>query len=85
LPRIFDRFFRVPDPEVRAERGLGLGLSFVAWIVKAHDGLIDVESEAGKGTRFVVKLPAGNPEGTENGEMAATRTAALPPGPAAKP
>jgi heavy metal sensor kinase len=85
LPRIFDRFFRVPDPEVRAERGLGLGLSFVAWIVKAHDGLIDVESEAGRGTRFVVKLPAGHGGAADGGEIAATRTVALPPGPAARP
>jgi signal transduction histidine kinase len=38
---------------------LGLGLSFVAWIVKAHDGSIDVQSAPGKGTRFIVKLPAG--------------------------
>lgn len=57
LPHIFDRFFRVPDPSVRAERGLGLGLSFVAWIVRVHDGLIEVESEPGRGTRFLVKLP----------------------------
>jgi signal transduction histidine kinase len=40
------------------EQGLGLGLSFVAWIAKAHDGRIDVESVPGKGTRFIVKLPA---------------------------
>jgi nitrogen-specific signal transduction histidine kinase len=30
----------------------------VAWIAKAHDGRIDVESVPGKGTRFTVKLPA---------------------------
>jgi heavy metal sensor kinase len=56
LPHIFDRFYRVPghnDPE----KGLGLGLSFVAWIVKAHGGEIKVRSEAGKGTEFLVRLP----------------------------
>ena len=84
LPHIFDRFFRVPDPEVRAERGLGLGLSFVAWIVKAHDGLIDVESEPGKGTRFIIRLPAANHEAAGS-DVPAIRTAALPPGPAARP
>ena len=56
LPHIFDRFYRVPghnDPE----KGLGLGLSFVAWIVKAHGGEIEVQSDAGKGTKFLVHLP----------------------------
>lgn len=64
LPYIFDRFYRVPaktQPAGEApERGLGLGLSFVAWIVKAHRGTIDVSSVPGKGTRFTVRLPYGN-------------------------
>ena len=62
LPHIFDRFYRVPDvnpaQDRTAERGLGLGLSFVAWIVKAHDGRIEVESRAGEGSVFRVRLPA---------------------------
>jgi heavy metal sensor kinase len=57
LSHIFDRFYRVPDPN--PEKGLGLGLSFVAAIVKAHGGEIHVESETGKGSRFEVVLPAG--------------------------
>jgi heavy metal sensor kinase len=57
LPHIFDRFYRVPDRN--PEKGLGLGLSFVSWIVKAHGGSIDVQSEPGKGSRFSVSLPAG--------------------------
>jgi heavy metal sensor kinase len=56
LPHIFDRFYRVPSAD--PEKGLGLGLSFVAWIVKAHGGTIDVQSELQKGTRFIVTLPA---------------------------
>jgi signal transduction histidine kinase len=61
LPHIFDRFYRVSSPSASAspEKGLGLGLSFVAWIAKAHGGSVDVESEPGKGTRFVIKLPTG--------------------------
>lgn len=57
LPHIFDRFYRVPDPN--PEKGLGLGLSFVAAIVKAHSGQIEVFSEMGQGTRFEVVLPSG--------------------------
>ena len=60
LPHIFDRFYRVPGSGSAPgpDQGLGLGLSFVAWIVKAHRGRIDVESAPGKGTRFIIQLPA---------------------------
>jgi signal transduction histidine kinase len=60
IPHIFERFYRVPAQETcaTAEPGLGLGLSFVAWIAKAHGGTIRVESAPGKGTRFTVTLPA---------------------------
>ena len=60
LPHIFDRFYRVPGSGSAPgpEQGLGLGLSFVAWIVKAHHGRIDVDSTPGRGTRFVVQFPA---------------------------
>lgn len=62
LQHIFDRFYRVPTGERNPERGLGLGLSFVAWIVKAHQGRIQVESHPGKGSTFTVHLPVGNVE-----------------------
>ncbi len=57
LPHIFDRFYRVPDPN--PQKGLGLGLSFVSAIVKAHGGEIRVISEPGQGSRFEVLLPLG--------------------------
>ncbi len=60
LPHIFDRFYRVPGSGTAPapDQGLGLGLSFVAWIAKAHNGVIEVESTPGKGTRFTITLPA---------------------------
>jgi signal transduction histidine kinase len=58
LPHIFDRFYRVRNPQTNKIEGLGLGLSFVAWIVSAHGGDINVESNPGKGSRFDIHLPA---------------------------
>ncbi len=58
LPHIFDRFYRVKNAQTDALAGLGLGLSFVAWIVEVHGGRIDVASVEGEGTRFTVLLPS---------------------------
>lgn len=57
LPHIFDRFYRVRPSAANPVQGLGLGLSFVAWIVQAHGGQIDVNSKVGKGSTFTVLLP----------------------------
>jgi len=71
LPHIFDRFYRVPGSGTAPgpDQGLGLGLSFVAWIVKAHHGKIEVASTPGKGTRFTIQLPAPG-VGTDTMELA---------------
>jgi signal transduction histidine kinase len=57
LKRIFDRFFRVPSPETRRQRGSGIGLSLVRHIVEGHNGSIDVTSTPGIETRFSIRLP----------------------------
>jgi two-component system phosphate regulon sensor histidine kinase PhoR len=57
LPRIFERYRRVPHPDTVEVRGLGLGLALVKSLVEAQGGRIRVESEPGVGSRFIVSLP----------------------------
>lgn len=53
LPKIFDPFFTTKD----VGKGSGLGLFIVHEIIEEHDGCIAVDSEAGKGTTFLIRLP----------------------------
>jgi heavy metal sensor kinase len=57
LPRIWDRLYRVDKS--RSRRGLGLGLSLVRAVVQAHKGSVEVSSEVGKGSQFLIRLPVG--------------------------
>jgi signal transduction histidine kinase len=64
LPFIFDQFFQVGRGEDKArKKGSGLGLSIAKKIVEAHRGRIDVSSEPGCGTTFMVRLPKSSQAG----------------------
>ena len=54
--KIFDRFFRVPGEKVSAIKGFGLGLNYVKYVVHAHGWKIKVESQPGKGSKFIVLI-----------------------------
>ena len=62
LPHVFTPFFRSGDPAARVRPGTGLGLSIIERVVTWHGGSVDVSSELGSGTTFVVELPAAPPD-----------------------
>ena len=57
VPRLTERFYRVDNHRSREVGGTGLGLAIVKHIVNRHCGRLRIESEKGKGSRFVVVLP----------------------------
>jgi signal transduction histidine kinase len=59
--RVFDRFYQVDQRLTRTTGGCGLGLCIVKSIVAAHGGSVQVESQPGKGSTFIVTLPSQKP------------------------
>jgi two-component system, OmpR family, phosphate regulon sensor histidine kinase PhoR len=57
LPRLTERFYRVDVTQSRAEGGTGLGLALVKHILNRHRGKLSIESGAGHGATFTVRLP----------------------------
>jgi signal transduction histidine kinase len=57
VTKVFDKFFRSPDPRVQEQTGTGLGLALAQEVVRLHGGKITVESEIDKGSTFSVLLP----------------------------
>ncbi len=72
--RIFERFYQVDKARPGgSSRGIGLGLSIAAEIIRAHNGQISVSSQPGQGSVFVVKLPLILPDDTTQNLRKSTR------------
>ena len=57
INRIFERFYRVDKARSRDVGGTGLGLAIIKHIVKSLDGTINVKSELGQGSEFIITIP----------------------------
>ena len=66
--RIFDKYYRVSHGNVHDVKGFGLGLSYVALMVRVHGGRIRVESEPDRGTEMILWFPGSPAESTYDEE-----------------
>jgi signal transduction histidine kinase len=61
LSHIFEQYYRSPDPLARGQKGTGIGLTIVKYIMEAHGGKVTVRSTPGVGTTFVLHFPIKGP------------------------
>jgi two-component system phosphate regulon sensor histidine kinase PhoR len=66
LSRVFEKFERVDDRDTRQAGGTGIGLFLVKHLVERHDGEVWVESELGKGSSFIFRVPLHPPQADED-------------------
>jgi len=70
LPHLGEQFFRGGDPQTRATRGTGLGLSLVSEILRLHGSKLHIESRVGAGATFSFRLPDATGRVAKHGEKA---------------
>jgi signal transduction histidine kinase len=71
-PRIFEEFVRLGEGLVHEVKGTGLGLALVDYIVRGHNGRVEVKSTPGEGSTFTVLLPVAEPAGEASPAAAKT-------------
>jgi signal transduction histidine kinase len=73
IPKLFERFNRVPNMPSRTHEGSGIGLALVHELVKLHGGSLRTESTVGRGSTFIVSIPFGQDHLT-SGQMGGSRS-----------
>jgi signal transduction histidine kinase len=73
IPKLFERFNRVPNMPSRTHEGSGIGLALVHELVRLHGGSVRVESTVGQGSTFIVSIPFGQ-DHLARGQMGGARS-----------
>ena len=73
IPKLFERFHRVPNARSRTHEGSGIGLALVHELVRLHGGSISVDSTLEQGTTFIVRVPFGQ-DHVSNSQLSGARS-----------